>query len=460
MIQEDFAFKAGDTVESLALALARGEALSVDLVGRSLARAAELRKQGSFALTRLWPEDAMVAAEREDRLIAAGTPTPSPLAGLPIVVKDNCDVRGDVTQAGSAALAGAPPASRDASCVARLRGAGAVIVGKSNMSEFAFANTGENRAFGTPRNPCDPDRLVGGSSSGAATCVADGSAIAALGTDTGGSIRGPAALCGLAGFKPSEGRIPAQGVISLSTTLDTIGPIARTISCCAIMDAALADQPWRPLPDFPLQGLVFGAPTTTVLDDLEPQVAQAYAATLDFLTRSGAIIIEFPWAEINPDRWRQYFSIIARSEFYGSHGEIAKERAQLVESVAKEVIMSGASFTMKDRAEALGFRERSISEAHDVISRFHAILMPTVPILAPRASMLTDAVEAGKVGYLIGRNNEIANFFGCCAATVPCQGPGELPVGLLVLGKNGDDRRILTIAKSIETGLNKLRLRH
>lgn len=460
MIQEDFAFKAEDTVESLAVALAGGRVQSVDLVGRSLARAADLRKQGSFAFTRLWPEDAMAAAEREDRLIAAGTPTPSPLAGLPIVVKDNCDVRGDVTQAGSAALAGEPPASRDASCVARLRAAGAVIVGKSNMSEFAFANTGENRAFGTPRNPCDPDRLVGGSSSGAATCVADGSAIAALGTDTGGSIRGPAALCGLAGFKPSEGRIPAQGVIPLSTTLDSIGPIARTINCCAIIDAALADQPWRPLPNLPLQGLVFGVPTTTVLDDLEDKVAQAFAAALEFLARSGALVIEFPWPEISPTRWRQYFSVIARSEFYGSHGKLVEERSQLVESNAKDVILSGASFTLKDRTEALEFRGRSIFEAHDVISRFHAVLMPTVPILAPRASVLTDAGEASRVGSLIGRNNEIANFFGCCAATVPCQRPGDLPVGLLVLGKNSDDRRILAIAKSVETGLNQLRLRH
>ncbi|MER8473174.1 amidase family protein, partial [Mesorhizobium sp. M1328] len=193
MINESCAFEAKDTIEALAKARAEGLIQSTHLVARSLARAASLREKGSVAFTRLWAEDALAAAEREDRLVAAGTPSSSPLAGLPIAVKDNCDVRGDVTQAGSAALATALPASRDADCVARLRAAGAVIIGKTNMSEFAFANTGENRTFGTPRNPLDPSRLVGGSSSGAATSVADGSVIAALGTDTGGSIRGPAA---------------------------------------------------------------------------------------------------------------------------------------------------------------------------------------------------------------------------------------------------------------------------
>ncbi|MER9476128.1 amidase family protein [Mesorhizobium sp. M0520] len=454
MINNNCVFEAKDTVEALAKARGKGLVQSTHLVARSLARATLLREEGRSDFTRLWPENAMAAAERQDRLANGQTPSASPLAGLPVAVKDNCDVQRDVTQAGSQAFETALPASRDADCVAKLRAAGAVIVGKTNMSEFAIANTGENRTFGTPRNPLDTSRLVGGSSSGAAASVASGSVIAALGTDTGGSIRGPAALCGLAGFKPSERRVSSRGVTPLSHTFDTIGPIARTITCCAIMDAALSDQLWRPLPDFPLRGILFGVPTTMVLDDLDSQVAETFSTTLQLLSSAGATIIEFPWSEIGGGRWRETYLIISKSEAYTDLGRVVEERRQVIEPHVVGEILSGSTVSMRKLAEALRFRESYVLEAHDLISRFHAILMPTVPILAPPTSVLRDPEQTKKAEYLIGRNNEIANFFDCCAATVPCHSADQLPIGLQIIAKNGEDRRVLAISRSVEATLN------
>lgn len=452
-------FDENDSLETLAKARAEGQARSTELVKRALNQATSLQAQGGVTFTHLWPEEAMATAEIEDALDSIALPT-TPLAGLPISIKDNCDVRGKVTQAGSAALGTAPRAVRDATCVARLKAAGAVVVGKTNMSELAFSNIGENSVFGTPRNPHDPSRIVGGSSSGAAVSVAEGSVVAAVGTDTGGSIRGPAALCGLAGFKPSYGRIPTDGIVPLSDTLDSVGPIARSINCCATMDSILAGELWRPLPDIPIQGLVFGVPITTVLDDLEQEVAHAFSAAINFLSRAGATIIEFSWPEINPASWREYFSVIARSEFYSHHACLAEAGGGIADKTAVKIILAGSAYNMRDWREALHFRSRSIREAHDMLMRFHAILMPTVPIVAPVLSHLQDPSNAARVGSLIGRNNEIANFFDCCAATIPCHDSGALPVGLLVQGKNGDDRRILVIAKAIEDGLNAFRRRN
>ncbi|MER8849926.1 amidase family protein [Mesorhizobium australicum] len=439
-----------DPIDRLANARISGCLKSTDLVGRALDHAEALRSAGSHALTRLWRDEALAAARYEDRLSERGVPLPSLLAGQPIVVKDNCDVRGDITQAGSASLANAQPARRDADCVAQLRAAGAVIIGKSNMSEFAFANTGENRVFGTPSNPRDPSRLAGGSSSGAAAAVADGSVVAALGSDTGGSIRGPAALCGLVGFKTSEGRISTDGVVPLSTTIDTVGPIARSVKCCAVMDAVLAKQPWRPLPEFSLHGVSLGVLQNFVLDELDQPVASAFENALRVLQDAGAILTEFSWDELNRRDWREGFSKISYSDIYATHGRFAEENAQSIGPEVVDIMLTGRSISPQDRAEALTFRRKIVLGAHDVMSRFHVVVMPTVPVVAPLLSALSDLEHAKKVENMIGRNNEPGNFFDCCAATIPCQAVGELPVGFMMMAKNGEDRRVLAIANAVE----------
>src|SRR5437016_5081574 len=218
------------TVLGLAADLAAGRTSSRELVEEALARIADPAGEGARTFIKVYAESARAVAEAQDRLRQAGY-IASPLAGLPVSIKDLFDVAGEVTLAASKALDDRPPATRDAPAVARLRAAGAVLIGRTNMTEFAFSGVGINPHYGTPGNPHDRRLIPGGSSSGAAVSVADGQAVVGIGTDTGGSVRIPAAFCGIAGFKPTQPRIPRDGVIPLSTTLDSIGPPANRVAC-------------------------------------------------------------------------------------------------------------------------------------------------------------------------------------------------------------------------------------
>src|SRR5215469_9067384 len=229
------------TLRDLAAELAAGRTTSRALTEAALARIADPGGEGRRSFTRVYETAALATADAQDRLRGAGILL-SPLAGLPVSVKDLFDVAGEATTAGSVALKDAPPAVADAPIVRRLRAAGAVIVGKTNMTEFAYSGVGINPHYGTPGNPYDRARVPGGSSSGAAVSVVDGCAAVAIGTDTGGSVRIPAALCGLVGFKPTQRRVPRDGAVPLSTTLDSIGPLARSVEDCAIVDAILAGE--------------------------------------------------------------------------------------------------------------------------------------------------------------------------------------------------------------------------
>src|SRR5215475_13831854 len=227
-------------------------AKSRDLIEQCLARIEDRSGEGARTFLKVHAEAARAAADYYDKLRARGA-APSPFAGIPVSIKDLFDIAGDVTTAGSTALRDAPPATSDAPSVARLRAAGFIPIGRSNMTEFAFSGIGINPHYGTPTSPYDRKaaRIPGGSSSGAAVSVSDGMALGGLGTDTGGSCRIPAALCGIVGFKPTAHRIPRGGVFPLSTSLDSIGPLAGTVACCAALDAALVGEPISDLPPFP-----------------------------------------------------------------------------------------------------------------------------------------------------------------------------------------------------------------
>src|SRR6202041_1324582 len=230
-------------------------------------------------------------ADAIDRLRGAKA-APSRFAGIPVSIKDLFDIRGQVTRAGSRALEDSAPAEADGAVAARLRPAGFVVIGRTNMTEFSYSGIGINPHYGTPKSIWrrETGHVPGGSSSGAAVSVADGMAHGALGSDTGGSCRIPAAYNGIVGFKPTQQRIPRDGGVPLSFTLDSFGPLARTVECCAVLDAVLADEPVRPLQPRAVKGMRLAVATTVALDELEDEVARTFERALEVLSRHGALI--------------------------------------------------------------------------------------------------------------------------------------------------------------------------
>ena len=286
-------------IADIAKELQNGAATSRDLVEEALAKIEDPAGEGQRAFIRVFRDEALAAAEASDKLRAVGL-VPSPLAGIPVSIKDLCDVAGVTTYAGSKTMQNGPPAAKDAPVVARLRAAGAIIVGTTNLTEFAVGGLGLNPHFGDCRNPYDRDtgRVPGGSSAGAAVSVTDGMAAMGLGTDTAGSVRIPASMCGVVGFKPTKSRVPTDGVFPLSTTLDSVGPLAPTVACCAVTDAIFANEAPVVPDEIPLDGLRFGVPDTLVIDDLEPAVQAAFDDVLSKLSAAGARIEIFEFPEL------------------------------------------------------------------------------------------------------------------------------------------------------------------
>jgi aspartyl-tRNA(Asn)/glutamyl-tRNA(Gln) amidotransferase subunit A len=286
------------TLASLADDLERGRTSARQLVEECLAKIADPAGEGRRAFIHVDKEAALAAADAMDRLRKANA-APSRFAGIPISIKDLFDIKGQVTRAGSRALEEeATPAEQDAPVVARLRREGFVVIGRTNMTEFAFSGIGINPHYGTPKGAWNRSEghIPGGSSSGAAVSVVDGMAHGALGTDTGGSCRIPAAYNGIVGYKPTQRRIPLDGGVPLSFSLDSYGPLARSVGCCATLDAVLADEPIVPSRPRPIKGMHLAVPTTVVLDDLDDEVAQTFERALETLSRHGADIerIEMP----------------------------------------------------------------------------------------------------------------------------------------------------------------------
>src|SRR5215213_3452856 len=276
---------------ALADDLENGRTTARKIVDSCLARIADKSGEGARAFIHVDAEAAIEAAEAMDRLRQVNA-APSPFAGIPVSIKDLFDIRGQVTRAGSRALEDSAPAEADAPVVARLRRAGFVVIGRTNMTEFAYSGIGINPHYGTPKSVFNRSvgHVPGGSSSGAAVSVADRMAHGALGTDTGGSCRIPAAYNGIVGFKPTQARVPLEGGVPLSFSLDSFGPLARTVDCCAVLDAVLADEQVRPLQPRPVKGMRLAVPTTIALDDLDDEVATTFEHALETLARQGASI--------------------------------------------------------------------------------------------------------------------------------------------------------------------------
>lgn len=444
-----------DTLLTLAGQLSSGTTTSRDLIEECLARAQDPQGEGARVFTRISAERARATADAMDRLRKAGA-APSPFAGIPIGVKDLFDIAGEVTTAGSRVLASNPAAQGDATAVARLRAAGLVIVGRNNMTEFAYSGLGMNAHFGTPRNPFDraTGRIPGGSSSGAAVGIADGMFAAGLGTDTGGSCRIPAALCGIVGFKPTAHRVPRRGVVPLSSTLDSVGPLARSVECCAILDAILsADTPKAEEP-FPLAGLRLGLPDCYVTDGMDDLVATAFNRAISTLSAAGARVIGLPL-----DMLKEIPTINAKgglvgAEAYAWHRDYLERTPHLYDPWVLQRFEAGKSQSAADYIATRTARERMIERVAGVTTCVDAVLMPTVQVVAPAIAAMAETDLANRTNLFLLRNPSLANFLDRCAISLPCHRAGEAPVGLMLLGEHGADRRLLAIARSVAQVVN------
>jgi aspartyl-tRNA(Asn)/glutamyl-tRNA(Gln) amidotransferase subunit A len=447
------------TIAAVRAGLESGATTSRALVQTCIDRATAASGEGARTFVRVFAESAIAEAEAIDRRRQAGIWT-GPLGGIPISVKDLFDIRGIPTTAGSVVLADAAPASADAIVVARLRAAGAVIIGRTNMTEFAFSGLGLNPHFGTPANPYDRSsrRIPGGSSSGAAISVCDGMAAAAIGTDTGGSVRIPAALCGLVGFKPTAARIPLAGALPLSMSLDSIGPLGHSVKCCRILDAVLSDRPSDDAPAVSLQDLRIAVPTTRVFDDIDDHVSRTVESALALLVDAGAKVSQIPISEFADVGQTAEVATFPAVEGYSWHRDLLGRARDRYDPRVAARLERGHSV---NAADYLWLRQRRSELMRAVRSRiggFDVLAMPTVPIIAPPISSLDrDDDLYHRINLLVLRNPTLINFLDGCALSLPCHGDGEAPVGLMLARFDGADHELLAIGEAAERALSAKR---
>ena len=405
--------------------------------------------------TQRYADAARATAEHCDAQTQAGRSLGA-LQGVCITLKDNIDVAGETTMAGGVVCAGEAPAQHDAPVLQCLRQAGAVVLGKTNMSEFAFSGVGINPHHGTPVNPADPThaRVPGGSSSGAAVSVALGLAEVGIGTDTGGSIRIPAALCGLVGYKSTQTRIPCTGVMELSRTLDTVGSITRSVRVCLAVDAVLSQQA-LPTDAANLRGLRFAVPQTLMLDDVDATVTQAFARTLRRISEAGAQVVEIPFTALGDIAALSMPGGFSPIESYAAHHARLERGAHQIDHRVVARMMLGKGISAQDYLELHNRRNAWITAAQQTLEGFDAMLCPTVPMVAPLTEPLLKDDEAFfKVNRLLLRNPSAINYMDGCAWNLPCHEAGELPVGLMVSSVAGQDAHLARVALALENLIN------
>lgn len=399
-------------------------------------------------------DDALRVAHAADAAALAGKPL-HPLAGLPVSVKDLFDVAGQPTRAASAARHDAAPASADAAVVARLREAGAALVGRTNMTEFAFSGVGINPHFGTPVNPAGTAfdgvaRIPGGSSSGAAVSVALGLAVAGIGSDTGGSIRIPAALCGLTGFKPTARRVPLDGAFPLSYTLDTACAMTRSVGDCVLVDGIIADAPV--IPHTASAGaLRLAIPRQVLLDDLDPVVARAFDRALGRLSAAGVQLEHVDLPGLDELAGFNANGGITSAEAFAIHRQLIASRRELYDPRVATRIERGARTLAADYIDLLRARQAWVGRMEARLARFDAVVCPTVPIVAPEiAPLVADDDAFFRANALLLRNTSAFNFLDGCSLSMPCHAPDELPVGLMLSHGPMRDAHLLGVALALE----------
>lgn len=416
----------------------------------ALQRIDDSQGEGARAVLTVYRDAAQAAAEASDARARTGTSL-GPLDGAIVTIKDLFDVAGEVTRAGSKVIAAeGKVAVEDAVIVQRLRAAGAVIVGKTNMSEFAFTGVGANPHFGTPGNPADRARVPGGSSSGAGVAVADDMCEIGIGSDTGGSVRIPASLCGVIGFKPSRQRVSTGGAFPLSYSLDSIGPLAKSVAQCAAADAVMAGEaPWT-LDAAPLAGLRVGVAQGLPLENLDDTVGRRFPEALDRLEKAG-VRLSYEKLPMFDDMMALQMRIsILVAEAYSVHSERMTQHAAGVDPVVAARLIKGKDIAAHDYINAVRTRQVLIRALDERMRDIDVLVMPSTATVAPRLDELGEPKAFLQRNAMLLRNTTIGNFFDLCGVSIPLPRDGLLPTGLMLLARNGHDRQLLRFAAAVE----------
>ena len=416
----------------------------------ALGRIDDPKGEGTRTCLTVYREQARAAAEAADARAKAGISL-GPLDGTIVSIKDLFDVAGEVTRVGSKIFAEeGKPAVADAPVVHRLRAGGAVIVAKTNMSEFAYTGVGANPHFGTPGNPADRKRAPGGSSSGAAVAAADGMCEIAIGTDTGGSCRIPGALCGIVGYKPSRQRIPTDGAFPLSYSSDSIGPIARSVEACAKADAVMAGENFISNEPVSLVGLRIGVVQGSPLENLDETVAKRFSDAIARLGKTNARISEEKLTLLDEMAQVNSKGGVQPAEAFAIHRDVLSRRADAIDPNVRVRLERARNVSAADYIDMVRERARLIRSMDQRLADVDVLAWPTTPIVAPTLEEVAKADDFARKNAMLLKNTVIVNFFDLCAISLPIPRDGGLPTGLMLVARNGQDRRLFRVAAAVE----------
>jgi aspartyl-tRNA(Asn)/glutamyl-tRNA(Gln) amidotransferase subunit A len=461
MMDEDLAFT---PLHEQARLIARGDLSPVELTRLYLDRISTHNETLSAYIS-VTADRAMAMAQAAESALSGGDHR-GPLHGIPIALKDLFDVSGLVTTGGTIILRD-NVAERDATAARRLFEAGAVLLGKTHMVEFAFGGAGINHHYGTPWNPWDADvhRLPGGSSSGSAVAVAGGLASAALGSDTGGSVRIPASFCGLVGLKPTFGRVSCAGALPLDPSLDSVGPLSRCVTDAAMVynviagvdpfdSGTLAVPPFVPVEDLEAEvgGMRLCIPREYFWDDVEPAVEAAVRATAGVFADLGAYVDEVTLDPLNRLNELRSFKNLTAVETCVSYGTLLEERGQDFDPIVRERMVDGFDVSAVEYLTVRRFRDTLQRDAAAAMADIDVLLVPTTPFVAPAVDDCDDqGPEYWRINGMCLRNTAAANLLGLCAISLPCGFTEDgLPIGLMLIGRPHEEEQLLRLARAYE----------
>jgi aspartyl-tRNA(Asn)/glutamyl-tRNA(Gln) amidotransferase subunit A len=439
------------TLEGLARDLRDGKGSSRELVEQALAKISDPAGEGERAFIKVDAEGARAAADYQDQLRRRNR-QPSPFAGIPISVKDLFDLAGEVTTAGSKVLRDAAPAPADAPAIAALKSAGMIVLGRTNMTEFAYSGVGLNPHYGTPRSVFErkTGRIPGGSSAGAAVAIADGMCALSIGTDTGGSCRIPAAYNGIVGYKPSMGRVSTRGAYPLSPRFDSVGPLGNSVACCAAADAVMAGDWSGQIVLREASTLRIGVLKTAVLEGLDADVAAAYERALARLSKAGAVLVDFEFKELLEMPSLTIKGGIVAAEAYAQHRDLIGRKGADYDPRVRMRLEAAAGISAADYLSIVKRRDEMIGRFNAVTQGFSAIALPTVMIVPPPISALESDQDYLRYNSMSLRNTYVGNFLDCCAISIPVNERGAAPVGLMLMGPWGQDQSLFSVGQAVE----------